>query len=164
MYTEARQLDEAIAQLQRAIAMDKNFARAHAYLANAYLAKERYEDAIAEYEKANVLSGRSSPEEAARKATLLRDGYRRSGAKGFWEKWLEVRIENMRRGTTVSPTVMAQAYARTRDKDRAFEWLEKAYTQRDQFLFYNMKVERDFDSLRSDPRYADLLQHIGLPQ
>ena len=163
MYIEARQPDEAIAQLQRTIGMDKNFARAHGVLADAYLAKEMYEDAIAELKKSMVLSARNSPEQVARKATMLKDGYQKSGAKGFWEKMLELRIENMKRGYTVSPTVMAAAYARTGDKDRAFEWLEKAYTERDQYLFYNLKPEDDFDGIRSDPRYANLLQRVGLP-
>jgi len=77
-----------------------------------------------------VLSGRNSPEQALKKANMLKDGYRKSGAKGYWEKNLELRIENMKQGYTSSPTVMAEAYARIGDKDRAFEWLEKAYTER----------------------------------
>ena len=164
MYIDAGRPDEAIAQLQRTLGMDINFARAHGYLAAAYLAKEMYEDAIEEFKKGYALSGRYSPEEAAKRVDMLRDGYRKSGAKGYWEKNLELRIESAKRGSMVSPTAMAQAYARTGDKDRAFEWLEKAYTERDQYLFYNLKVEKDFDSLRSDPRYATLLQRIGLPQ
>lgn len=163
-YLDAHQPDEAIAQLQRTIGMDKNFQRAHGTLAEAYLAKEMYEDAIAEFEKVWASSPRNSPEQAARKATMLKDGYRKSGAKGFWEKFLELRIENMKRGYTVSPIAMAAAYARTGDKDRAFEWLEKAYTERDQYLFYNLKTDYHFDGIRSDPRYANLLQRIGLPQ
>ena len=164
MYIDAGRPDEAIAQLQRTLGMDKNFARAHGYLAAAYLAKEMYEDAIEEFKKGYALSARYSPEEAARRVTMLKNGYQKSGAKGYWEKNLELRIESAKRGSMVSPTAMAQAYARTGDKDRAFEWLEKAYTERDQYLFYNLKVEKDFDSLRSDPRYANLLQRIGLPQ
>jgi DNA-binding winged helix-turn-helix (wHTH) protein/TolB-like protein len=163
-YIDARQPDEAIAQLQRTIGMDKNYARAHGTLAEAYLAKERYEDAIAEVEKSMALSGRYSPEEAARRIAMLKDGYQKSGAKGYWEASLELRIENMKQGYAVSPTVIAQTYARIGDKDRAFEWLEKAYTERDQYLFYNLKPADHFDGIRSDPRYANLLQRIGLPQ
>jgi len=163
-YCDARQPDEAIAQLQRTIEMDKNFAQAHLTLAEAYRAKERYEDSIAEVRKSMVLSGRNSPEQAVRKANMLKDGYQKSGAKGYWEKMLELRIENMKRGYTSSPTIMAEAYARTGDKDHAFEWLEKAYTERDQYLFYNLKTAYHFDGIRSDPRYEKLLQRIGLPQ
>jgi DNA-binding winged helix-turn-helix (wHTH) protein/TolB-like protein len=163
-YIDARQPDEAIAPLQRTIEMDKNFALAHLTLAEAYRAKERYEDYFAEVMKSMVLSGRNSPEQALKKANMLKDGYQKSGAKGYWEKMLELRIENMKQGYTSSPTVMAEAYSRTGDKDRAFEWLEKAYTERDHYLFYNLKTAYHFDVVRSDPRYANLLQRIGLPQ
>ncbi|MEK6304532.1 MAG: winged helix-turn-helix domain-containing protein [Acidobacteriota bacterium] len=164
IYLEARQPDEAIAQLQRTIEMDKNFAYAHGSLRDTYLAKGMYDDAIEEFKKGYALSTRYSPEEAARRVTILKDGYQKSGAKGYWEKMLELRIENLKRGYTISPTVMAQAYARTGDRDRAFGWLETAYTERDQFLFYNLKTADHFDGIRSDPRYANLLQRIGLPQ
>jgi tetratricopeptide (TPR) repeat protein len=164
MYIGARKPDEAIAQLQRTIGMDENFALAHELLASVYLAKEMYEDSIEELKKAYALSARYSPEEAARRVTMLKDGYQKSGAKGYWEKNLELRIESMKRGSMVSPTAMANAYARTGNKDRAFEWLEKAYTERDQYLFYNLKSDYSFDGIRSDSRYANLLQRIGLPQ
>jgi len=164
MYIGARKPDEAMAQLQRTIGMDENFALAHELLANVYLAKDMYEDSIEELKKAYALSARYSPEEAARRVTMLKDGYQKSGAKGYWEKNLELRIESMKRGSMVSPTAMANAYARTGNKDRAFEWLEKAYTERDQYLFYNLKSDYSFDGIRSDSRYANLLQRIGLPQ
>jgi len=54
-------------------------------------------------------------------------------------------------------------YARLGEKDRAFEFLEKAYRDRSAELI-NLKVEPVFDFLHSDPRYADLLRRIGLPQ
>jgi len=49
------------------------------------------------------------------------------------------------------------------EKDRAFSWLEKAYAAKSGFLPY-IKPNPFFDSLRSDPRYADLLKRMGLPQ
>lgn len=47
------------------------------------------------------------------------------------------------------------------DKDKAFFWLNKAYD--DHGLLF-IKASRDFDSLRNDPRYSDLLRRMGLPQ
>lgn len=49
------------------------------------------------------------------------------------------------------------------EKDKAFEWLAKAYQEHDSGLVL-LKVEPEFDNIRSDPRYADLLRRIGLPQ
>jgi len=63
----------------------------------------------------------------------------------------------------VSPFYFAGIYSTLGEQDRAFEWLEKAYQVRDDQLAW-VKVEPVFDSVRSDPRYADLLRRIGLPQ
>ena len=55
----------------------------------------------------------------------------------------------------------APVYARLGDKDKAFEWLDKAYTAHSQDLTFSLLVEPAFDSLRSDPRFEDLLHRMG---
>jgi predicted nucleic acid-binding protein len=55
----------------------------------------------------------------------------------------------------------AAVYAGLGEKDQAFAWLEKAYGERTSRLGY-LKVEPLWDPLRSDPRFAELLRHIGL--
>ena len=47
------------------------------------------------------------------------------------------------------------------DKDQAFAWLEEAYNERSNILQF-LKVEPNFDPLRSDPRFRDLLHRVGL--
>jgi hypothetical protein len=47
------------------------------------------------------------------------------------------------------------------DKDQAFQWLEKAYEERDTWLVH-LKIDPMLDSLRLDPRYANLLARINL--
>jgi len=59
--------------------------------------------------------------------------------------------------------LIAELYARLGQKDQAFEWLEKAYAEHPGGLV-RLKEEVGFDNLRSDPRCADLLRCIGLPQ
>ena len=49
------------------------------------------------------------------------------------------------------------------DKEQAFAWLEKAYAEQDSNIVNN-KVTPEFDTLRSDPRFVDLMRRIGLPQ
>lgn len=48
------------------------------------------------------------------------------------------------------------------EKDKAFEWLEKAYAEREPWLS-NLKVDPQFDSIRSDPRFKDLVRRVGIP-
>ncbi len=62
----------------------------------------------------------------------------------------------------VKPTTFASAYAMLGVRDKAFEWLEKAYKQRDEYLA-ELKVYPAYDSLRSDPRFKDLVRRVGLP-
>jgi hypothetical protein len=57
---------------------------------------------------------------------------------------------------------VARTYARLGEKDRVFEWLEKAYDEHSDDLV-RLRQEIDFDSVRTDPRFVDLLRRIGLP-
>jgi hypothetical protein len=55
----------------------------------------------------------------------------------------------------------APVYARLGDKDKAFEWLDKAYAAHSQELTFSLLVEPAFDSLHSDPRFEELLRRMG---
>jgi len=61
----------------------------------------------------------------------------------------------------VGPYEVALLYAELGEKDEAFDWLEKACAERSVEAVFT-KVEPDFDPLRSDPRFADLLRCLGL--
>ena len=61
------------------------------------------------------------------------------------------------------PVEIALVYAGLGDNDQAFHWLDKAYTERDSQLIW-VNVEPQFDPLRSDPRFASLVQRVGLNQ
>jgi len=54
-------------------------------------------------------------------------------------------------------------YAQLGERDKAFESLDKAYKQRISPLVW-LKVSPEFDNLRTDPRFADLMRRVGLPQ
>ena len=56
---------------------------------------------------------------------------------------------------------IASIYMGIGEKDLAFEWLNKACDERYGFLAY-LNVEPSFDCLRFDPRFADLVRHVGL--
>ena len=65
-------------------------------------------------------------------------------------------------GKPVSSGAVALTYAALRDRDKAFLWLEKAYPENSSFMT-SLKFWFVFDPLRSDPRFADLLNRVGLP-
>jgi hypothetical protein len=61
----------------------------------------------------------------------------------------------------VSPVAFATVYTALGDTDAAFEWLDRAYTDRRGWLAY-LKVEPLLDPLRGDPRFARLLERLRL--
>jgi tetratricopeptide (TPR) repeat protein len=58
---------------------------------------------------------------------------------------------------------IAQAYAYRGERDKAFEWLDRAFTQKDPGLI-NVKTDPLFTSLRGDPRFSKLLRRMQLPE
>jgi hypothetical protein len=56
------------------------------------------------------------------------------------------------------------AYARVGDKENAFRWLEKSYEDREGQVITLLRWYPEFKSLRADPRFAELLRRMGLPQ
>ena len=92
----------------------------------------------------------------------LKEALRHSGPQGYWRKRLDQAKEKMHETAEyVQPTSVAGFAARLGDNDQAFEWLEKAYAERDEGLT-RLKVDPRYKSLRTDPRYADLLRRIKL--
>lgn len=150
----ARRYDEAIEQCERTIKVDPNFARTHLYLGEVYVQKGMYDHAIAEFHRAEELSGELWA------SVELAHAYAASDRKDEVEKILDEMTGHPERGN-VSPFHLAIIYAGLGEKEPAFEWLEKAYEQRNHGLV-ELKVEPMLDSLRSDPRFTDLLRRIGL--
>jgi TolB-like protein/lipopolysaccharide biosynthesis regulator YciM len=156
--------EQAVAQLKKTIEMDPNFARAHLFLADTYRAQGMYEEAIGEQEKHVTLLG-LPPDKAALMAEALRSAYRKSGKKGYYRKQLEL-IEAVRASNPkITPPlfIMAAVHAEIGETEKAFEYLEKSYSQREPDMVRLPRI-KSFDLMRSDPRYAHLVRRIGLPQ
>lgn len=151
------------AEFQHAIAMDPNYPVNHIYFSFLLKITGRYEEGIVENEKGEVLSG-SSPEEAAKKAAILRQAFRKGGEKAAWQKDLELILATPTRPKDKSAGLVAGLYALIGDKDHAFEWLDKAYDDRDGITIALVKVDPAFKNLRNDPRFGNLLRRMGLPE
>ena len=64
----------------------------------------------------------------------------------------------------VSPYMIAAIYSGLGQKDQAFEFLERAYLERSPALAYFFRADLRLDALRSDRRFRDIGQRIGLAQ
>jgi TolB-like protein/Flp pilus assembly protein TadD len=151
-------------QFQRTIGMDPTFPLAHEYFSFLLKITGRFEEGIKEHEKAAVLGG-SSPEEAAAEAAMMQRAFKKGGEKGAWQKSLEVVLARQERPKSefVGPGLMAAVYALAGDKDNAFQWLEKAYSERDGEDITLLRCDPSYKNLRGDPRFAGLLRRMGLP-
>jgi len=69
-------------------------------------------------------------------------------------------MEELAKHRFVPSDLIAVVYAGLGDKDKAFEWLEKAYRQH--YFHILIKIDPKFKTLRSDPRFADLLRRMGV--
>jgi TolB-like protein/DNA-binding winged helix-turn-helix (wHTH) protein/Flp pilus assembly protein TadD len=113
--------------------------------------------AIPEYQKAVEYSGNDADPTAA-----LAYAYARTGKRAEAEKILRDLLEQSKT-SYVSPYMVATIYAGLGNKDRAFEYLEKAYDERSADLSYFLKADLRMDTLRSDRRFQDLTKRVGLP-
>ena len=149
----AGRYDEAIEHCKRLLEVDPSFFPARRYLGLAYEQKGMYKEAIAQFEQGVKLS--SSP----LMMSLLGHAYAASGRKAEAERVLADLGQQKQR--YVSPYTVATIYAGLGEKDQAFRWLETAFDDRDIWLM-NLKVDPLFKPIRSDERFANLLQRTGL--
>ena len=151
----SRRYDDAIAQLHQALRTNPDFLGAHEKLWAAFAQKRRYEEALAEAKKFRALRGQTEVAEA------LARGYAEAGYPGAMRRAAES-LAARSKLTYVQPTELARLYAHAGQKDRALEWLGKAYEERDSILVY-LQADPDWDSLRDAPRFQDLLRRMNFP-
>jgi tetratricopeptide (TPR) repeat protein len=154
-YYFLRQYDQAIEQCSKTLDMDPAFLLAYFYLIPAYEQKGMFEEAIKELEKAIELSGGS-----ASMTALLGHVYAVSGQRDRALKILKELKEKSAR-EYVPSFYFVLIYLGLDEKDQAFEWLERAYSERSTHLVW-LKVDPIFDSLRSDLRFTELIRRMGL--
>jgi tetratricopeptide (TPR) repeat protein len=152
------QFDQSIKQLQMTLELYPNHALTLNWLGVAYVEKGEYEDGIALINEAVRLTGRRSPFTLG----LLGYAYGVAGKREEAQEILDEVLERSKRGY-FSPHFIAVIYAGMGDKDKAFEWLERAYDEGDPRL-YPVKVIPRLRSLHSDPRFTALLEKMGLEE
>jgi eukaryotic-like serine/threonine-protein kinase len=156
-YYYARQYDRAIERCRYVIDLDPNFFQGHDCLGSAYLAQGSFAEAIAECQRSASASGHASIREAS-----LGRAYAQAGKTAKAREILG-ELETASSHSYVPPYVLAMLHAALGEKDQAFAWLDRGYREHDPYLV-RLRVDDALDSLRSDARFSQLLQRIGLSQ
>jgi len=153
-FHKARRYDEGIEQCRTVLEIDPNYQRAYYVISWIYEAKGLYKEAAAAYQKYLTLGGASQEEVAG-----LSDAAA-SGAESYWRWKLDYWKERAKQ-EYVQSWEFVKVYAALDEKDQAFEWLDRAYEAREGSLG-TLKVHPQFDPLRDDPRFTDLLRRMNL--
>ena len=155
IFLNTNQVEAAIAQCQEIIQLDPNHLSGHDWLGWAYVKKGQLPEAIREREKVVEISQRAAPMLSGLGYVYAMAG-RRDEALVILQE-LEARYA---KGETIGQNLAAVCEG-LGDRDRAFAWLEKDFQQHSAELqFITWRVQ--FEPLRDDPRYADLIQRMGL--
>ena len=152
-YYFSRRYDEAIEQCGVAIDLDEHFEASHVWGGWAYQEKGEWERAILEYQKAISLSGGRSGIVAALGAVYALSGNKKEARRVLRD------LNELATRKYVSAYRVACIHAALGDTDKAFACLEKAYGDRSHLLV-NLRVDPKLDSLRADPRFANLLERV----
>jgi tetratricopeptide (TPR) repeat protein len=154
----ARDYDKAIQQFRATLELDPNFPLAIAQLPATYELKGMHDQAIAIFQK---LATEREDTRNVNALAGLGNAYALAGKKAEARAVL-AELKQRSQQEYVPADSIALVYTGLGEKDQAFAWLEKAYEEHS-FKMAWLKVEPQWDSLRSDPRFGDLLRRIGFP-
>jgi len=151
IYLHTGQIVEAERSFRRALQIAPEGGSGQYFLGEALMLQGHHEEALAEFRKETLDDGRLEGSAMAQFA---------AGRKAESDAAL---AEAIRHNGTSWPSEIARVYAFRDEKDRAFEWLEKAYEARDEDL-YLIKGDPLLKNLESDPRYKAFLRKMNLPE
>jgi len=153
----AHQYGESVVQAQKAIRLAPDLFWSHIILGWDYEQMRKFDEAIGEFQNALKLSGFT-----AFSLAPLAHAYAIAGKKQLAKETL-AKLEEIGKHGYISAFDFAIIYTGMGEREKAFEWLEKAFQERSLFLIYS-RWEPRLDPLRSDPRFSSLLHRMGLPQ
>ena len=130
---------ESLAQFQKVLERDPAFRPGHFYLSQLYAMTGDFADAVSELQKVDLIPGSFSAD-----------------AQGYSRLMLS-------RGSQTDWAYVAVGFALAGDRNKTFEYLEKSFSNESDELVLCVRFPV-FDLIRSDPRYADLMRRLGLPE
>jgi len=157
VYFQLRDYKNLLEASRRGVASNPNEWEVHYDLGVGYEGTGKLPEAISEYQKAVELSNGDQGATGS-----LAHAYAVAGNRADAERILRD-LERRSKGSYVSPYILATIYAGLGEKDKAFQYLQKAYDERSLDISWNLKSDLRMDNLRSDPRFQDLVRRVGLP-
>ncbi len=152
----ARDNDAAITQLRKTLELDENFPVAHMFLGRVYVQTKMFAEAVAEFKKADDLSGG----EAFYRAWLAY-GYAVSGQTRQARRILS-ELKKLPNDGYAPPYDVAAVWMGLGEKEQALKWLETAYEDHAAYI-PAINVEPVFEGLRSEARFEELVRRMNLP-
>jgi TolB-like protein/DNA-binding winged helix-turn-helix (wHTH) protein/Flp pilus assembly protein TadD len=157
-YYQLRDYQSLVEASRRGVVSSPNEWTEHYSLGVGYEGIGRLLEAISEYQKAIEISNGDQDATASLAHAFAAIGRRAEAQKILHD------FERKSKSGYVSPYMIATIYAGLGDKDRAFEFLEKAYQERSLDISWHLKADLRIDNLRSDSRFQDLVRRVGYPQ
>jgi DNA-binding winged helix-turn-helix (wHTH) protein/TolB-like protein/Tfp pilus assembly protein PilF len=149
-------LDEAAECYRGVFELNPRQSWSHMGMGRIYLRMKQYSQAIAEMEKGVELLDRN-----ARTVAVLGHAYAKAGRRDDANRILQ-ELQTRSKREYVSPYYFSLLYAGLNDREKAFEYLEQAFAERQSQLIY-LRVEPLFSELHSDPRFDSLVKKVGIP-
>jgi TolB-like protein/Tfp pilus assembly protein PilF len=157
VYYHQRDYKSLVEASQKAVAVYPGGWSSHYLLAVGYQGSGRPAQAVPEYQQAAELSQRDSDTTAGLAHVYATMGNLVEAQKILGE------LQRQSKVAYVSPYMIAAIYSGLGQRDKAFEFLEKAYQERSPDLVYFVKADLRMDALRSDPRFQDLMHRMNFP-
>jgi len=148
--------DEAIDVLQKVLAIQAHFSSAHMGLWGAYYKKHMEKEAL--QEAVNFFEALNDEEVV----TALKTGYQKAGYQEGMKRAADTLSSRAQR-SHVAGVRIARVYAHAGEADKAIFWLQRAYEANETPLAH-LRVAWDWDELRADPRFQDLVHRMNFPQ
>jgi TolB-like protein/Flp pilus assembly protein TadD len=156
VYLFVKDYERAIEQARKTLELFPGSLQAYWIIGLAEICRTRYAEAIAVLEQALAIS------RDAFSIAYLGSAHARAGNLDVARTMLRDLLAMSER-EAVPPRCFVVLYGELGERDRAFEWMEKAYEARDSGLFF-LRVIPLYDPLRSDPRFDEILRRIGIPR
>ena len=154
-YYYTRQYDKALEISEKTLELDPGFSSAYRLRSMTYLAIGMFDEAIAENER-----WRKAGDNNVKSKIALATIYATAGKKDESLKLTEEILNNYKLSGNDYRSI-SQIYAALDNKDEAFKWLELSYARREESLC-NIRVDPKWDPIKDDPRFAAIVQKIGL--